>query len=118
MTGNSITNNSSIVATSFFGSQKKAGRPFIYSDEAIKARLIVRFKYQLPLRELDGLFQFLAQLMDIPNTQVCRRMRSIQLPEELMNKKKVTDLVLDTTGLKIYGEEEWCTKRYWVNPNG
>jgi len=96
--------------------RKKAGRPFTYSDEAIKAMLIVRFKYQLPLRELEGLFQFLAQLMDIPKvpsyTQVCRRMQSIQLPKELMNKKNVTDLVLDTTGLKIYGEGEWCAKRY------
>ncbi len=95
---------------------KKNGRPFTYSDEAIKAMLMVRFKYQLPLRELEGLFQFLARLMDIPQvpsyTQICRRMRSIQLPEELLDKKHVTDLVMDTTGLKVYGEGEWCTKRY------
>jgi len=95
---------------------KKAGRPFTYSNEAIKAMLTVRFKYQLPLRELEGLFQFLAKLMDIPKvpsyTQVCRRMKDLDLPEELMNRKSVTDLVLDTTGLKIYGEGEWCTKRY------
>ena len=96
--------------------KKKAGRPFTYSDEAIKAMLIVRFKYQLPLRELEGLFLFLSQVMSIPKipsyTQVCRRMRSIQLPEEFMDKKQITDLVLDTTGLKAYGEGEWCAKRY------
>jgi len=96
--------------------KKKAGRPFTYSDEAIKAMLMVRFKYQLPLRELEGLFQFLSNLMDIPKvpsyTQVCRRMRAIELPEELISKSKVTDLVLDATGLKVYGEGEWCKKRY------
>lgn len=96
--------------------KKKAGRPFTYSNEAIQAMLVVRFKYQLPLRELEGLFQFLAKLMNIPGvpcyTQVCRRMRSIELPENLMDKKHVTDLVLDTTGLKVYGEGEWCAKRY------
>ena len=96
--------------------KKKAGRPFTYSDEAIKAMLMVRFKYRLPLRELEGFFQFLSNLMDIPKvpsyTQICRRMRSIQLPEELMNKRNVTDLVMDTTGLKVYGEGEWCKKRY------
>ncbi len=27
---------------------KKAGRPFTYSDEAIRAMVVVRFKYQLP----------------------------------------------------------------------
>ena len=96
--------------------RKKAGRPFTYSDEAIKAMLIVRFKYQLPLRELEGLFHFLSKLMRIHRipsyTQVCRRMRSIELPEELVDRRGVTDLVLDTTGLKIYGEGEWCAKRY------
>jgi hypothetical protein len=96
--------------------KKKAGRPFTYSDEAIKAMLIVRFKYQLPLRELEGLFQFLSKLIDIPHipsyTQVCRRMRSIELPKELVDRRGVTDLVIDTTGLKIYGEGEWCAKRY------
>ena len=96
--------------------RKKAGRPFTYSDEAIKAMLIVRFKYQLPLRELEGLFHFLSKLMEITRipsyTQVCRRMRSIELPKELVDRRGVTDLVLDTTGLKIYGEGEWCAKRY------
>ncbi|MEM8628553.1 MAG: IS5 family transposase [Chlamydiota bacterium] len=95
--------------------RKKAGRPFTYSDEAILAMLMVRFKYQLPLRELEGLFQFLAKLLGIPQvpsyTQVCGRMKTLELSEELQ-KKKATDLVLDTTGLKVYGEGEWCTKRY------
>lgn len=90
--------------------------PIIYSDEAIKAMLVVRFKYQLPLRELEGFFQFLAKLQGIPRipsySQVCRRMQNLQLPKELIEKKNVTDLVLDTTGLKIHGEGEWCAKRY------
>lgn len=96
--------------------RKKNGRPFTYSDEAIKTMLIVRFKYQISLRELEGFFQFLAKLLGITQvpsyTQVCRRMRTIQLTEELLNKKQVTDLVIDTTGLKVYGEGEWCAKRY------
>ena len=98
------------------GKKKKAGRPFTYSDEAIQAMLVVRFKFSLPLRELEGFFQFLAQFMNIPQvpsyTQVSRRMKSIELPEKLLNRKGTTDLVFDTTGLKIYGEGEWCKKRY------
>ena len=39
-------------------------------------------------------------------------MQNLRLVEELIDKKNVTDLVLDTTGLKIYGEGEWCAKRY------
>jgi len=95
---------------------KKAGRPFLYSDAAIQAMLAVRFKYQLPLRELEGLFRFLGKLMGIPRipsyTQVSRRMKTVTLPKELSSKNHVTDLILDTTGLKVCGEGEWCAKRY------
>jgi len=94
---------------------KKIGRPFAYSDEAIRAMLIIRFKYKLPLRELQGLFESLAKFIPIPRvpsyTQVCRRMRSLRV-ESLLLDHKCTDLVLDTTGLKVYGEGEWCAKRY------
>ena len=95
---------------------KKNGRPLTYSNEAIEAMLILRFKYQLPLREMEGLFHCLAKWMNIPRvpsyTQVCRMMQSILLPKNLVNKKSVTDLVMDATGLKVYGEGEWCAKRY------
>lgn len=43
-------------------------------------------------------------------TQLCRRMRTLSLSEELLNK--VADIVLDTTGLKIHGEGEWRAKKY------
>ena len=95
---------------------KKAGRPFTFSDESIKAMLIIRFKFQLSLRELEGFFKSLSKLIGIAKvpsyTQVCRRMRAIELPKELVDRRVVTDLVIDTTGLKVYGEGEWCAKRY------
>ena len=45
-------------------------------------------------------------------TQLCRRMKKLSLPKELLDKKKVTDIVLDTTGLKVYGEGEWRGEKY------
>lgn len=95
--------------------QKKNGRPFIYSDTAIELMLIIRFKYQLSLRETEGLFLFLSEQLGIaiPSyTQLCRRMRSIRLPEGLKSPKQITDIVLDATGLKVYGEGEWCARKY------
>jgi hypothetical protein len=29
-----------------------------------------------------------------------------------IDRRKITDLVIDTTGLKIYGTGQWCAKRY------
>jgi hypothetical protein len=39
-------------------------------------------------------------------------MKRLQLPAKLISKKGVTDIVLDTTGLKIYGEGEWRAEKY------
>lgn len=97
--------------------QKKNGRPFTYADGAILAMLYIRFKFHLSLRELQGFF---ISIMAICNrtekvacyTQVCRRMKTLSIPKKLLEKKEVTDIVLDTTGLKVYGAGEWNLKKY------
>ena len=97
--------------------RKKNGHPFVYADEAIKAMLYIRFKFHLTLRELEG---FLTSLMSLLHrdekvpcyTQICRRMKSLALPQKLLEKRDVTDIVLDTTGLKVYGTGEWRAKKY------
>jgi len=39
-------------------------------------------------------------------------MKTLSLPDKLLEKKGVTDIVLDTTGLKVYGAGEWRSKKY------
>lgn len=96
---------------------KKNGRPFVYASELIKTMVYIRFKFHLSLRETEGFFQSLIaltkMLFHVPSyTQVCRRMKSLDLPNELLEKRHVTDVVLDTTGLKVYGEGEWRAEKY------
>jgi Transposase DDE domain len=95
----------------------KACRPFLYSDELIKTMSYIRFKFHLSLRETEGFFESLLILMKAflksPSyTQICRRMKRLQFPAELFARKNVTDIVLDTTGLKIHGAGEWLAKKY------
>lgn len=95
----------------------RACRPRLYSDELIKAMSYIRFKFHLSLRETEGFFLSLITLMamviKVPcYTQLCRRMKDLQLPTELLAKKDVTDIILDTTGLKIYGAGEWRATKY------
>ena len=97
--------------------KKKNGHPFVYSNELIKAMSFIRFKFHLSLRETEGFFHslvlMLQLLMPIPcYTQLCRRMKRLGLARELLSKKNVTDIVLDTTGLKIFGEGEWRAEKY------
>lgn len=97
--------------------KKKNGHPFVYGDELIKAMAIVRFKYHLSLRETEGFFLSLIGLLKmigrVPSyTQLCRRVKTLKLPRELLKRKDVTDVVIDTTGLKVYGEGEWRAEKY------
>jgi hypothetical protein len=97
--------------------QKKNGHPFIYSDELIEAMHYIRFKFHLSLRETEGFFESFAEVLQVETqvpsyTQLCRRMKLLALQAELLNKRGVTDIVLDTTGLKVYGEGEWRAKKY------
>jgi hypothetical protein len=96
---------------------KKNGHPFVYAEEAIKAMLYIRFKFHLSLRELQGFFMSLMEISrkneKVPcYTQVCRRMKTLLLPKKLLEKRGVTDIVLDTTGLKVYGAGQWRAKKY------
>ena len=89
-------------------------RPFVYSDECIQAALAIRFVYNLPLRATQGFLQGLAELtglqgLDIPHYSSLSR-RAAQLKIDITHKAKTcgpTDIVIDSTGLKIYGEGEW-----------
>lgn len=97
--------------------RKKNGHPYVYGDEIIKAMSYIRFKFHLSLRETEGFFLSLILIMKVckavPSyTQLCRRMKNLRLPKELLDKKQVTDIVLDTTGLKAYGEGEWRAEKY------
>jgi len=97
--------------------KKKTGRPFVYSDNLMKAMTYIRFKFHLSLRETEGFFRSLTfqlqLLVQIPcYTQLCRRMKYLGLSSDLLSKKNITDIVLDTTGLKIFGEGEWRAQKY------
>lgn len=97
--------------------EKKNGHPFVYGDELIKAMCFVRFKFHLSLRETEGFFHCLTKYIGIsfktPSyTQLCRRMKLLSLSKHFLKRRQVTDIIIDTTGLKVYGAGEWRGHRY------
>jgi len=95
----------------------KAGRPKLYSDEAILTALIIRSVYHLPLRALQGFLESLLLLFAVgltcPSyTQICRRSKLLGQKLKKLSKKRVTDVVIDSTGLKVYGEGEWKVRQH------
>lgn len=92
------------------------GAQFEYSDTAIQCLLTLRAVYHLTLRATEGFARSLFDLMhlDLPvsdYTTLCRRAATVPITLP----KKATGplhLVLDSTGLKVYGEGEWKVRQH------
>ena len=115
---------------------EERGRPHRYSNQCIEFALTIRSLFQLPLRStqgfLEGFFKLLHLDFQVPHYS-CLSRRASALKVQYNSKKargSPIDLVIDSTGLKIYGEGEWKTrihgkakKRTWrklhvaVDPN-
>jgi hypothetical protein len=88
------------------------GRRFTYSDACIELALTLRSLFQFPLRATQGFLEGLVQMMKlglkVPHySRLSRRAGALSI--ELPRKEKAgsIDLVIDSTGLKVYGEGEW-----------
>jgi len=93
---------------------KRRGRPFMYSDTYIELALTIRTLFHLPLRATQGFLEGLIFLLglDLQVSHYSRLSRrastlNIQLNTLKTAGKEPTDLVIDSTRLKIFGEGEW-----------
>jgi IS5 family transposase len=87
-----------------------------YSDQAIETMLTIKAVYGLPLRATVGFVQSLFDLLGIPlsvpdYTTISRRSEHLNI---LLQKtsKETTDLILDSTGAKVFGEGEWKVRKH------
>jgi hypothetical protein len=96
------------------------GRPFKYSDDAILTILMIRAVFHLPLRALQGMITSLMKTLKLSlpipcYTQISRRAKLLGQKLANISKTKVTDLVVDSTGLKVYGEGEWKVRQHGIS---
>lgn len=97
----------------------KRGRPQEFSDEAIQCILMIRSIYHLPLRAAEGFVaSFLAKTninLKCPDyTTVCVRQKTLKFkpPQRLIKSDEPLHVVIDSTGLKVYGEGEWKVRQH------
>jgi hypothetical protein len=96
---------------------KKNGRPFKYSDLAIETLLTIRELFGLPYRQTEGFGRALAKLMNavvaIPHhTSLVKRAAKLSVSIHVDPSKGPIDVVVDSTGLKVYGEGEWKVRQH------
>jgi len=100
---------------------RAAGGLFSYSEQCIQAALALKAVFQLAFRQTQGLIQSLLEVMKmelhVPSyTQLCRRQARINaftppMPLRDMSSEPIY-IVLDSTGLKVYGEGEGKVKKH------
>jgi IS5 family transposase len=98
-------------------SVRKVGRPFVYSDRAIECLLTLRELFRLAYRQTEGLGRSLAQLMNvqlaIPDfTSLAKRAARLKFQLAVAPSKGAIDIVVDSTGLKVFGEGEWKMRQH------
>lgn len=94
----------------------QGGRQETFSDSAVLALMYLKSLYRMPYRMLEGFAKSLLTLMKhalpIPHfTRICKRSKKLDVPKQPRGKK-VTDIVIDGSGVKIYGEGEWKVEQH------
>ena len=107
----SITSWHEVLATG------KRGRPAEYADIAIQCVLLLKGVFGLPLRALQGFVESLVELLKLtirtPNyTTICRRQKTLSIMLERHTRGKSLHVVIDSTGLKVFGEGEWKVRQH------
>jgi hypothetical protein len=95
----------------------RRGCPRTYSAAAILTMATLSEVYGLPLRATRGLllsvFELLGLSLPVPcYTTLSRRRQSLRVALPRRPKSEPLHLVVDSTGVKIYGEGEWKVRRY------
>jgi len=97
--------------------ESRRGHPFLYSDTAIECLLILRELFQLPYRQTEGLGKSLVALMEIelaiPDyTSLAKRAAKLGVALDIAKRRGRIDVVVDSTGLKVFGEGEWKMRKH------
>ena len=95
----------------------KVGRPFTYSDMAVECLLALRELFRLPYRQTEGLGRSLVKLMQvdvaIPDfSSLAKRAAKLSVSLSVTARKGPIDVVVDSTGLKVFGEGEWKMRKH------
>lgn len=97
---------------------REKGRQKLYANSTIICALTLKVVFYLPLRATQGFLDSLLILMQLPALQapdyttLSRRKNGLQVMLPHKKKRGDRDIVLDSTGLKVYGEGEWKVRQY------
>ena len=105
--------------TWMYTGEKQRGSQFEYSDQAILVMMTVKEVLHLTNRGIEGFVRSLFRMMkiDLPvpdHSTLSKRGKGlkVKLPKK---SSQSLNIVMDSTGLKIYGEGEWKVRQHGVS---
>ena len=103
----------------YYHGDSQQGAQYKYSDACIEMAGVLRVLYHLPYRQLQG---FLASLVrrfgwsvKVPDYSIInRRLKTlkIKINDNVISGSGKKYIVIDSTGLKMYGEGEWKVRQH------
>lgn len=107
--------------------EQKPGGEIIYSDRCMECLLSLKSLFRLGFRQTEGFARSLMLMLEmggklaVPSfSQLCRRQQALNVfirPKERWRLEKGGEhlhIVVDSTGLKVYGEGEWKVRQHGV----
>ena len=95
---------------------ERGGQP-VYSSLAIETGLALRLVFHQPLRQTEGMLRSIAEVLRIDiavpdHTTLSRRGRGVTILPKWAARGEPLHLLVDSTGLKMYGEGEWLDQQH------
>lgn len=96
------------------------GHPRFYGEVAVKCMLLLKQTFHLALRQTQGFMQSIFRLAgcELPvlsYSQLSRRQKTVQISLPRQSRGQAIHVLVDATGLKVYGEGEWKTRQHKVS---
>lgn len=93
------------------------GRSQRYSDLAITTILVIKRVFRLTLRAAQGFIDSVFAMMNVPlrcpdYSSVSKRAKSVSVSFKTPTRGEMAHLVMDSTGLKVFGEGEWKVRKH------
>ena len=107
--------------------EQKPGGEIIYSDRCMECMLSIKSLFKLGFRQTEGFARSVVLMLELSDklsvpcyTQICRRQKELKVSIRPKYRKMVErggqplHIVVDSTGLKVYGEGEWKVRQHGV----
>jgi hypothetical protein len=106
--------------------KRSNGRPLEFSDPLIQLLFMIKIRFHLPYRSLEGfsksVFAKMKKWLHLPTySLICKRVEQLEATLPKLSNRRPCCIIFDASGWKVIGEGEWKVKihgkskpRQWI----